>query len=183
MVHRAQSLLLTTSGKSEEPWIGTFHKFGAFILRSHGHRIGLDKEKWAIADDSDVATLLKRIEVSELWSPALLSSKFSALKNRSLTASAVSAAVTEHCKGQGSLNSFGPPGCEVYRSLVALLQDQCQDQSALRQFVAVYAEYEKMMRASDLLDFDDLLLLSKQLLTEAEDVRLHYSKVGPSFAS
>ena len=48
------------SGAAEIPWLGTFHAFGAFLLRRHGDRIGLSP-RFVIYDTRDQHDVLKRI--------------------------------------------------------------------------------------------------------------------------
>ncbi len=48
------------SGRTEVPWLGTFHAFGALLLRRHGNRIGLSP-RFVIYDTRDQHDALKRI--------------------------------------------------------------------------------------------------------------------------
>jgi len=48
------------SGRTEVPWLGTFHAFGAILLRRHGDRIGLSP-RFVIYDTRDQHDALKRI--------------------------------------------------------------------------------------------------------------------------
>ena len=48
------------SGRTDLPWLGTFHAFGALLLRRHGVRIGLSP-RFVIYDTRDQHDALKRI--------------------------------------------------------------------------------------------------------------------------
>ena len=48
------------SGASDLPWLGTFHAFGATLLRRHGHRIGLSP-RFVIYDTRDQHDVLRQI--------------------------------------------------------------------------------------------------------------------------
>ena len=48
------------SGRTDVPWLGTFHAFGAILLRRHGDRIGLSR-RFVIYDTRDQHDVLKRI--------------------------------------------------------------------------------------------------------------------------
>ena len=48
------------SGRTDVPWLGTFHAFGAILLRRHGDRIGLSP-RFVIYDTRDQHDALKRI--------------------------------------------------------------------------------------------------------------------------
>ena len=48
------------SGRTEVPWLGTFHAFGALLLRRHGDRIGLSR-RFVIYDTRDQHDVLKRV--------------------------------------------------------------------------------------------------------------------------
>jgi uncharacterized protein (TIGR00375 family) len=120
--------------------IKTFHAFGALLLREHGQRLGLDPQFTTLSDD-DRHTLLKRSR------PDLKRAEIdqalaliSTAKNRLLAPDAL------------ELSTESPyfPG--------------------FPHFPSVFQAYESALRASQAVDFDDLLLLPVRLLESQPDV-------------
>ncbi len=119
---------------------GTFHGFGATLLRRHGEAIGIDP-RFTILDRDDQSRLLKVIledlapGESTLRVPAV-AAQISWIKNG----------------GVGR----APLDLERHR--------------AVSIFEAIVARYAERMRASNLLDFDDLLVEAVRLLVAGEGV-------------
>jgi DNA helicase-2/ATP-dependent DNA helicase PcrA len=121
-------------------WAGTFHGFGAFLLRRHGEALDLDP-RFTILDRDDQRTLLKAL------------SKDLGL-DTSVLRPADAAAFISHRKSGGG----GRAPRDLFLPGVAAALD------------ALAQAYVQRCRRAGLLDFDDLLLESVRLLGECEDV-------------
>jgi DNA helicase-2/ATP-dependent DNA helicase PcrA len=127
------------------PLIATFHSVCVRILRQHGKHIGLPSH-FTIYDEDDRHALVKE------------------------------------CMKEGELaeRSF-TPGAAVHR--ISYLKNQMVSvQDALRdargpweqKAALVYSRYEKRLRETGAVDFDDLLLLVVKLLTDVPEVLAYY---------
>ena len=124
----------------ESVYAGTFHGFGAWLLRRHGDTIGIDT-RFTILDRDDQHRLLKLI-LDEL-----------APGEGRLRVPAVAA--------QLSWLKNGSSG----RAPLALDRSGMEDV-----FEAIATRYAERLRAASLLDFDDLLLESVRVLVEGAGV-------------
>lgn len=118
---------LITLPDSKMPFLGTFHSFGARLLRSEGRFLGRGPN-YVIYDDQDSSSLIKKI-LKELkvkskdYGPAFFIRHITAIKNSSLNPKELAT----------SLNH--------------------KDQLAFD----VYERYEKALRENNAFDFDDLI--------------------------
>ena len=124
--------------RGEQVWAGTFHAFGAWMLRRFGDDIEVDP-RFTILDRDDQRRLLRTIindlELKDLgYKPAVTAEVLSHVKNGSL--------------GFAS------------RDIVELVEEP--------RFEDLWAEYHARLKRASLLDFDDLLLESRRLLAESE---------------
>ena len=126
----------------ERVWLGTFHRFGAKLLRRYAERVGLDPN-YTIYDATDARQTLKRaIEAERIatlhYPPDRIAAAISAAKNRLITA-------------------------EEYRS---------RGGSPLGEVVArAYPAYQRRLLESSAVDFDDLLLHVAKLLRDDPELR------------
>ena len=109
--------------------MGTFHAFGARILREHGDKIGIQTD-FVIYDQDDQSKLIRRVVEAEgldsrTYRPAAILDAISSAKNMMLTAG-------EYASQAGNR----------YERIVA----------------SCYDRYEQMLRAAHAVDFDDLLI-------------------------
>jgi len=120
--------------------IRTFHAFGAMLLREHGQRLGLDRQ-FTIVSDEDRRTLLK------LAQPDLKQNEI----DQAL-------ALISHAKN------------------LLLTPDSLESSAEFPQFPqspqlpSLFRTYQAALRASQSVDFDDLLLLPVQLLESHADL-------------
>ena len=131
-------------------WISTFHSACARILRSHADVLGYPSA-FSIYDQAD-SRRLTRYVVRDLdldpkkFPDRTVHAAISTMKNRLVTPTqAVDLALTP--------DAGGPFAREVAR---------------------VYSEYQKRLRRAGAMDFDDLLMLGVELLSEHDDVAEHY---------
>lgn len=123
-------------------WMGTFHRFGAYLLRRHAERIGL-RENFSIGDVDDSRKILKaacteaRVDL-ELATPESIAQAISWAKNNLITAD-------EYQARSGS----------VVGALAA----------------RVYPTYQKRLLRANMVDFDDLLLHVAMLLRDNPELR------------
>jgi len=150
MMDRVGNLL---SGAQPELWGGTFHSIGLRLLRLHADRLG-HRPDFTIADREDVKDLLgaciadSGIDVKETRfpKPEVLAEIFSMQLNTGRSLATVIA--EEH-------PSFEP---------------------ILEEITAIRKRFSDRKRRSGLMDFDDLLVLWKELMQQNEDLRVHYQQ-------
>jgi DNA helicase-2/ATP-dependent DNA helicase PcrA len=127
-------------------WISTFHRFCARLLRSRAGAVGL-KSNFTILDDDDQRRIIRAV-VKDLdydpvtFAPDRIASRISRAKNDLITA-----------------DSF----CQAREERIGDLFDSV--------LVKVYPEYQRRLRESNAVDFDDLLLDVVQILTENPEIR------------
>lgn len=132
-------------------WAGTFHRFGAWLLRRHGEAIGIDP-RFTILDREDQHRLLGALlddatSLGARWKPPATAAWISRLKNGS--AATANAAASDL--------GASPSTWSVLPS----------DATALEK---IFQQYTERLRVASLLDFDDLLGESVRLLVEAPEV-------------
>jgi DNA helicase-2/ATP-dependent DNA helicase PcrA len=118
-------------------WAGTFHGFGAWLLRRHGPAVGVDVH-FTIADREDQTRLVKSLLEEQgldatRFKPGLLQAWISKRKNDD-TAAVPREWQREHDR-----------------------------------LAALATAYDARLRAANLLDFDDLLLLARRVLLESPE--------------
>ena len=133
---------------AESIWVSTFHSMCVRILRRYIDRLGYDN-RFTIYDTDDQKTLMK-----EVCRKTDIDTK--RFKERMLL-SVISSAKNEMILPEEfELNAGG--------DFVQL------------KIAKVYKEYEAQMRANNALDFDDLLVMTVQLLETQPDVRENYQE-------
>jgi len=139
--------LLPPEFQDRKPFVGTFHSFGAYLLRRHAPEVGLDRS-FTIYDQDDqlsvVKSICKDLEVSQNFKPNLIHEKISDAKNKGITAD-------EYFE-----NSYGDDF----------------DETVSR----VYKEYTKRLKAQNAVDFDDLLSLVVKLFEKNPDTLKRYQE-------
>ena len=140
MQERVKKLL----GSSFRGWLGTFHSFGARLLRREAEKVDR-RSSFTIYDSEDQKKLIKEI-LAELnldtdkYQPAAVAAQISRAKSRLVE------------PGEFEI------GNSIYRKRVA----------------EIYSLYEKKLIQSNALDFDDLIKKACQLLKEYPLVKEHY---------
>ena len=131
-------------------WAMTFHSACCRILRRDIDRLGYDRS-FTIYDSSDSEKVMKEVirdmGLDEKSFPAK-----SAL-NAISTAKDKMISPEQYCSGAKSATDF-----------------------RAERIGQAYAEYQKRLKASNAVDFDDIILLTVQLLQAYEDVRDYYQK-------
>jgi len=145
MRERVRDLLIRQGRSSDDPWIGTFHSFCAWLLRREAPRLGLPRD-FAIYDDEDQSTAVKlALEQLKIKDPGErirgLLERISFAKNQAKTPAQLSAEAATRSDALG---------------LTA---------------AKVYEVYEAILRKSGALDFDDLLLRALQVLRDFPEAR------------
>ena len=136
--------------QAEEIWAMTFHSACCRILRKDIDRMGYDRH-FVIYDTSDQQRVLKSV-LNDLrlndksFPPRSVLSEISRAKDSMLSPE-------EYLKNAQFSNDF--------RKL---------------KIAEIYAEYQKKLKSSNALDFDDLILLAVRLLDEHEDIRRYYQR-------
>lgn len=140
------------SGKHIQPlpYIGTFHSFGASILRKEGSLLGIPPG-FSIYDPDDGIHLVKQIMDDakidkKQFNPSIVLSNISSAKNEMISP-------------------------DEYKKFVTGVFEEITAQ--------VYSEYEKGLREQGAVDFDDLQILPLQLLREDARMRQRYHEKYP----
>jgi DNA helicase-2/ATP-dependent DNA helicase PcrA len=139
---RVSDLLLKAGVPPAAPWLSTFHSLCARLLRREAAAAGLPKD-FAIYDTDDQMSAVK-----------LAMGKLN-IDSEQLTPRNVLSAIS-HAKNHATTP-------EKLRS-EAIGQDE-------RKVADIYAEYERQLKSSNALDFDDLLLRTAKMLRDAPAVR------------
>lgn len=128
------------------PWMGTFHSICVKILRKHIGKIGY-KSSFVIYDSKDQMTVVKQVMKKLNIDPKQYNPQ----------------AVKSHISGAKN---------ELMDS------DKYQEIAHLSHFGSivsdVYSEYEKILKENNALDFDDLIMLTVDLLQKFTEVRQEY---------
>ncbi len=133
---------------SESVWVSTFHSTCVRILRRHIDRLGYENN-FTIYDSDDQKTLMK-----EICKKLNIDTK---VYKESALLSAISSAKDQ---------TLTP---DAYEELA-------EGNYGKKNIVKVYREYESQLRASNALDFDDLLLRTVQLFQTQPDVLEYYQE-------
>ncbi len=133
-------------GGSARPRMGTFHSVCAWLLRREAGRIGIS-ERFTIYDSEDQRTTIKRL-IKAGGNPA------------SLTPSSTSSWISLR-KNRG-----------------VTPEEALESASGTREsrLAELYALYDRRLRESDALDFDDLLTVTLRALRQYPDIRRAYSE-------
>jgi DNA helicase-2/ATP-dependent DNA helicase PcrA len=134
-------------------WGGTFHSIGARVLRAHADTLGYRRD-FTILDRDDAKDLIKacitdaKIETKGTHFPKL-----------------------------DVLNEIFSLAGNTHKSIAELLAGQFSYFSQFtEQIAALGKSYAERKRATNAMDFDDLLVLWLRLLQEHPDVREHYQR-------
>jgi DNA helicase II / ATP-dependent DNA helicase PcrA len=130
------------------PFAGTFHAFCARLLRIDGEKIGVPKS-FVIYDDNDqkdlVTQVLKELDLPrEYFNPGAIASQISEAKTMMLSPLEYAEVTRLPAGGQGKNRE------KIFK---------------------IYNEYEKELKKSGALDFDDLLLKGVELLSKDKSTR------------
>jgi DNA helicase-2/ATP-dependent DNA helicase PcrA len=141
-------------------WGGTFHSIGARVLRSHADLLGYQRD-FTILDRDDAKDLIKAciadagIETkgTHFPKPEVLNEIFSLATNTHKTA------------------------VEILDEQYGYLFEKYEGENELNEDVArLFQLYSKRKRATNAMDFDDLLALWLKLLQDNTEVRDHYQR-------
>jgi DNA helicase-2/ATP-dependent DNA helicase PcrA len=142
MRNRVSDLLLKVGLPPAQPWVSTFHSFCARLLRREAPSAGLPRD-FAVYDDDDQTAAVK-------LAMANLKIDEDGLTPRNVLSRISYAKNHAQTPEQLRAEAIGPDG---------------------RKIADIFAAYEKMLRQSNALDFDDLLLRSLKLFREGALVR------------
>lgn len=128
-------------------FIGTFHSFGLRVIREYASLLGLERN-FTILDSDDVLAVIKKI-----------------LKN----------------------NNMDPKKYSPYaiRNQISLIKNEMLSDAEIERVfntdfdktcVEIYHKYQTMLKSSNVVDFDDLLVLPTKLFSEYDDVLDKYQE-------
>lgn len=147
MKTRLKKLLAEQDKKSDGLFAGTFHSFGAYILRREGGRVGLSPD-FVIYDQKDQQSLLKKI-----------------IKKMDLDDSRFKARSIKYAINDAK-NNLIPP--ETYLDSVT---SEWEEKVGL-----IYKDYQKFLAKAQALDFADLLYYPVKLFRENAKVKGKYQQ-------
>ena len=127
--------------------ISTFHSFGLKLLKENYDKLGLDKN-FNVLDADDSLTLVKKI-----------------MKNFDLDTTKFSPKAIRNIISSNKNEMISP---EEYHKFVYTDFDEVAEK--------VYDEYEKNLRRSSVVDFDDLLILPIKLFDQNKDILMKYQE-------
>src|SRR5882672_446111 len=145
MKERVRDLLVRKGLAFDDPWIGTFHSFCAWMLRREATRLGLPRDFKIYDADDQTAVVKLALEQINIKDPGEkirgLLERISFAKNHALTPAQVAS---------DAARRNDPLGITASK---------------------VYEAYEKILRKAGALDFDDLMLRAVQVLREYPEAR------------
>src|SRR5579864_226328 len=148
MKERVRDLLIRKGLAFDDPWIGTFHSFCAWMLRREAPRLGLPRDFKIYDADDQTAVVKLALEQLNIKDPGErirgLLERISSAKNHGMTAAQVASDAAKHNDALGITAS------------------------------TVYEAYEKILRKAGALDFDDLLLRALQVLKQFPEARANW---------
>ncbi|NDJ26638.1 ATP-dependent DNA helicase [Campylobacter sp. MIT 12-8780] len=150
-VMKSRALALIQKQKLASPLLCTFHKFGLLFLRLHIEKLGR-KNDFLIIDSEDKKRIVKElVNEDKKLSSTTLSAYISKLKNEATSV-------------------------EDFFKDLELLKNQNPNPAALEELARVYKLYEAFLLQNNLVDFDDLLLLTSQILNADEVFKKEQSR-------
>ncbi len=137
--------------RARSMWVSTFHSMCVRILRNHASLIAGLNSNFSIYDADDSRRLLQMVGRDmgldiKRYSPRLLANRISHLKNELIDTEKAAASVSD--------------GADELARTVA----------------AVYAEYQRRLRAANALDFDDLISETVWVLQTFPQIAQHYRR-------
>lgn len=134
--------------QAQDVWAMTFHSACCRILRREIERLGYESS-FTIYDTSDSERVIKEILKDRNWDEKLFPPK------------AVLGMISKAKDKQRSPVDFAKDAGDDYR---------------LKRIAELYQEYQKRLKASNAVDFDDIILLTVQILQQFEEVRTYYQR-------
>lgn len=138
---------------SRRIWAGTFHSMFLRLLQQHGEKVGF-KGRFTIFDPSDSKSMLKSIVKEmglddKIYNVSFLINVISMSKNRLIA----------------------PEDYVLNKDLMEL------DRRSKRPMIhAIYRAYRNRCKISNIMDFDDILFYTFELLRDNPDLRHHYKE-------
>ncbi len=134
--------------QAQDVWAMTFHSACCRILRREIERIGYESS-FTIYDTADSERVIKEILKERNWDEKLFPAK------------SVLGMISKAKDQQRAPSDFAKDAGDDYR---------------LKRIAELYEEYQKRLKASNALDFDDIILLTVKILQHFEEVRTYYQR-------
>ena len=131
---------------SREIWAGTFHSICMRILRTHGEKLGY-RTGFSIYDADDSKKAIA-----------------TAMKALNIDEKAFPIKVVANIISDAKNRLLTPE----------MFEDEAGNDFRLRKIAAIYKQYQTTMMQSNVLDFDDIIMKTVELLDKFEDVRQNY---------
>ncbi len=162
MMERVNALV---PGQAGGLWSGTFHSIGNRILRRHADSIGFTKQ-FSILDSDDQKSMMTKV-IDESGEAKLAGGS---------------------AKGRGKKKEDGFPKAQVISGMISLATNTCESLATVIEQRYPYFEeysaglkkvaalYQSKKQKANSMDFDDLLALTVELLSDNDAVRKHYQR-------
>jgi ATP-dependent DNA helicase UvrD/PcrA len=144
--------------------MSTFHALGARILREHSERVGL-RSGFTISDASDQMGTLKRV----LRAVNIDDHSFDAKRIMAMISRAKNAGV-DAARFRAQDGELSPAQAKASTEEMRMVNDDALEEEYRVAAIEAYERYEDGLRAQNVVDFDDLLLLTEKLLQSHADV-------------
>ena len=131
---------------SRDIWAGTFHSICMRILRTHGDKIGY-RQGFSIYDADDSKKAIA-----------------TAMKAINIDEKAFPIKVVANIISDAKNRLLTPE----------MFEDEAGSDFRLKKIAAIYKQYQTTMMQSNVLDFDDIIMKTVELLVKFEDVRQNY---------
>lgn len=153
--------------KKMPEYIGTMHALFLRILRANHDEAGLNLNFTLLTEDSDKKKIIRKILEKRGIKPksgdiVYLIDRINRFKNAGVSHESLSDSL--------DLNESQREIIEEIEGEVVSVSSKIKKLS-----IAVYKEYQKILKDSNTLDFDDILLLTYNLLSKNEEVMKYYS--------
>ena len=150
--------------------LGTFHSIARRYLIKYGHLIGL-RPGWGIADAADTKAICQvRRMILDFESTELTSSFLQRIIKRRKMGDSIDPKKLQSRISHFKARNLSPRANEqpVYTSTKPMPQGTAQKQNdiANEEFVEMYDDYHAMLEASNILDYDDLLLRCLEMIRQ-----------------
>ena len=133
---------------AHDVWLSTFHSFCACFLRTEIEHLGTYAKNFVIYDASDTKGLLREC-LKELN-----------IDEKHTAPGAVQSHISDAKNRLLDVKAFAAQATDFFAEQVA----------------KIYELYQSKLRANNALDFDDLLMLTVELLSNNEEIRVKYQK-------
>ena len=160
---RSRVAKMVRRSKAKKLWISTFHSLGARMLRLDHKRFGVSKN-YSISDANTTKDYIVKAAVKALRIEARLMRKKG--KDDPYNAMTIHSRISHYKQDLVTADDLK-------------LEEVSEEDQYTRDIIKVYKEYQKALNRADMLDFDDLLMVTTLGLRHDEELRHKYATNFP----